>query len=115
MKCQKCNSENMGIMTYHTAAGSIVYPWVCMNCNKRTTSYVAIRDFSIYAEFLTDIVYHSEHKKTCDVCGTLGAELHHYAPQYLFDDADKWPKGYLCVPCHTKWHKLVTPNMCQKQ
>ena len=116
MKCQKCNSENMGIITYHTASGSIVYPWCCIDCNKRTTHYVSKKDFAIHADFLTDIVHHSEYKQICQVCGTIGAELHHYAPYYLFkEECNAWPTGYLCIPCHKKWHKLVTPNMCQKQ
>ena len=43
----------------------------------------------------------------CERCGAAGTELHHYAPRSLFDDADDWPTGYLCRPCHTKWHQLT--------
>lgn len=32
-------------------------------------------------------------------------EFHHYAPRHLFDDADTWATGYLCVKCHQEWHK----------
>lgn len=43
----------------------------------------------------------------CDVCGTLGAELHHYAPRHLFDDAEDWPKGHLCKYHHKLWHDII--------
>jgi len=105
----------MGVGSYHIASGNIVYPWICIDCNTRSTNYVSKRDLSFFAADLIDVVHYSKHLKSCEVCGDAGAELHHYAPQYLFDDADKWPTGYLCIPCHIKWHKLVTPNMCHKQ
>lgn len=48
----------------------------------------------------------------CERCGSEdGSELHHWAPQYLFDDADEWPTSYLCRDCHGEWHSKVTPKM----
>lgn len=112
MKCQKCNSENMGIGTYNTASGSVIHPWFCLDCGKRTTVYVKKTELKNYK--ITDVVFESEYKQTCERCGALGAELHHYAPRHLFDDYDRWATGYLCVPCHILWHRVVTPNMCKK-
>ena len=43
----------------------------------------------------------------CSVCDAKGAELHHWAPRALFDDADKWPTAMLCVPCHERWHQVM--------
>lgn len=49
----------------------------------------------------------------CVRCGERTAELHHWAPQAIFgkEEADKWPKDYLCKVCHDCWHKLVTPQL----
>lgn len=49
----------------------------------------------------------------CVRCGSkLGTEEHHWAPKHLFhEDADNWPKSYLCKPCHKQWHDIVTPDM----
>ena len=112
MKCQKCNSENMGIGTYSTASGSVVHPWFCLDCGKGTTIYVKKTELKNYK--ITDVIFESEYKQTCERCGALGAELHHYAPRHLFNDSDRWATGYLCVPCHILWHRVVTPNMCKK-
>ena len=45
--------------------------------------------------------------------GKMGGSAHHWAPVHLFggDEADRWPTGWLCQPCHTEWHRLVTPRM----
>jgi hypothetical protein len=48
----------------------------------------------------------------CARCGTFQhLELHHWAPQHLFHDADMWPTSLLCRTCHQHWHRTVTPNM----
>ena len=46
----------------------------------------------------------------CIRCGTLGAELHHWAPQALFDDAESWPVDPLCPACHSRWHRVTRTN-----
>src|SRR5438132_776764 len=55
----------------------------------------------------------------CEVCGGLGAELHHWAPRAIFGaEAEEWPTAYLCVRDHNRWHlrmlreahKLGTPE-----
>ncbi len=43
----------------------------------------------------------------CRRCGQRGAELHHFAPQALFDDADLWPQDWLCRSCHIQWHQVM--------
>lgn len=43
----------------------------------------------------------------CSRCGTHGGELHHWAPQAIFADAEWWPKDYLCVACHRLWHQAM--------
>lgn len=45
----------------------------------------------------------------CAVCGTVGTELHHWAPRELFPDTcEDWPKSYLCDTHHKEWHNKVT-------
>lgn len=103
----------MGVGTYNIASGAVVHPWICLDCGCRTTNYVKKAD--LHKHRFADIVIESQYKKICEVCGAIGAELHHYAPYHLFgSDCEKWPTGYLCIPCHIKWHRLVTPNMCKK-
>lgn len=46
----------------------------------------------------------------CIVCGRLGTELHHFAPQHLFEDADLWPKSYLCRSHHNEWHRRISDH-----
>ena len=45
----------------------------------------------------------------CSRCGDRGAELHHWAPKEIFgeDEAELWPKDYLCVTCHRDWHGKI--------
>jgi hypothetical protein len=42
----------------------------------------------------------------CDYCDSPEVELHHYAPWKLFPtDAFKYKTGYLCKPCHRRFHR----------
>lgn len=43
----------------------------------------------------------------CARCGAYGTELHHWAPQHLFEDSELWPQSYLCKLCHDKWHLII--------
>jgi len=49
----------------------------------------------------------------CELCGTAPAQLHHWAPRALFGylEADQWPQSWLCQPCHSYWHRVVTPGL----
>jgi len=48
----------------------------------------------------------------CAVCGMRGAELHHWAPKYLFSsESESWPKDYLCKKHHDQWHLKLTPEI----
>lgn len=52
------------------------------------------------------------YKYICYVCNsTNGIQKHHFAPKNLFGkDCNKWPTAYLCIDCHFKWHRLITPD-----
>ena len=61
-----------------------------------------------------DIPWWSYGRGECAHCKqeTL-VERHHWAPRHLFEDADDWPTANLCQPCHSLWHRIVTPAMSQ--
>jgi protein-arginine kinase activator protein McsA len=124
--CEKCGSDNMKVGWACITSGATVFPWYCANCNFVFAKYVKKET----AEKLHFDSTHGEVKlvKTrtqeymdkkgikiiCEVCNLNEGELHHWAPQYLFQDADQWPTSYLCRTCHKKWHDLVTPNMAKR-
>lgn len=49
----------------------------------------------------------------CVKCGERTCELHHWSPVAIFgsEEADRWPKDYLCKPCHDEWHLKITPQL----
>lgn len=61
------------------------------------------------------VLIEDRRRERCDVCGQLGAELHHWLPQAYRDSAglefNQWPTAWLCVPHHHFWHKHVTPQL----
>jgi len=48
--------------------------------------------------------------RTCERCGYIGIDLevHHWAPQALFYDAEHWPTSLLCRTCHVRWHQVIS-------
>ena len=124
-KCLKCESEDLKIGITNTQSGSTIYPVYCNQCgdvsNKYIKKHVAI-EYALtngpleYVETNTaKWMKEKQQQIKCEVCDTNEGELHHWAPQYLFPNADSWPKSYLCRACHRKWHDLVTPNMSNKK
>lgn len=124
-KCLKCESEDLKIGITNTQSGSTIYPVYCNQCgdvsNKYIKKHVAL-EYAItngpleYVETNTaKWMKEKQQQIKCEVCDINEGELHHWAPQYLFPDADSWPKSYLCRACHRKWHDLVTPNMSNKK
>ena len=123
-KCKKCGSDHLKIGITNTQSGSTIYPIYCGECGYVSTQYIKKQIAFEYAikngplEYLqTRTAKFMERKQMqikCEVCDANEGELHHWAPQYLFKDADSWPMSYLCRACHRKWHDLVTPNMSKK-
>jgi hypothetical protein len=106
--CDKCSKPPVwGIAKYITASGQVRYPWYCRQCGHMSNIYEPHHDHLIYTMVVT-----KADECQCERCGKMGAELHHWAPSAIFGpDADRWPVGFLCQPCHAEWHQLVTPGM----
>lgn len=90
----------------------------CNNCGKNARGpgiYLSHDDLKVPVESLPIYGnYQTPEIKICDRCGNNeGVQLHHWAPQALFDDADFWPKSWLCGRCHGLWHRHVTPNIVE--
>jgi hypothetical protein len=93
-----------------TRSGAACYPWACAACGAISTAYIWGALAAPLATYTVD--RREQDPQHCAVCGTLGAEVHHWAPRHLFgDEADDWPVALLCVKCHKRWHDLVTPDM----
>jgi hypothetical protein len=92
-------------------AGQETFVFVCSACGTRTRHFVPKRAVAAVGIEPEDIEP-TGLRHTCEVCGAEGAESHHWAPSFIFgDEADRWPRSFLCVPCHVRWHSLVTPQM----
>jgi predicted HNH restriction endonuclease len=53
-------------------------------------------------------VWSAFREASCAVCGKVGpVEVHHFAPQARFPDAEAWPKADLCGDCHSRWHRVM--------
>lgn len=52
------------------------------------------------------------HTPECEVhgCPSHDTQLHHWAPQALFDDAGDWPRSWLCRSHHQRWHQTTGTN-----
>lgn len=129
--CEKCGLNEMEIGEAQTTDGRTIYPFVCVVCGKVHTQYakraVALEHIRKTGKPLPQVKTATQSKperfaaaaeaarnRRCEVCGEGYAQWHHWAPYHLFGvEAERWPKGLLCQPCHTRWHQIVTPNMGQ--
>lgn len=111
-ECPKCKQKHTWKLGKRIVSnGSTQYPFFCGQCGYITTHYAK----KAIAEKMTPPpleLTQAREMPECVVCGKIGAEYHHWAPRYIFGgDCENWPKSYLCVECHLKWHSLVTPDM----
>jgi hypothetical protein len=101
--CPECGSKEWKIGKLIDSGGSVRYPWFCGLCGARSQLYVKKKEvLDSLVPLIADLRQHS-----CEVCGNFGAQLHHWAPRSIFEDAEVWPKGYLCQPCHSRWHSVM--------
>ena len=101
--CPNCGRMEWKIGELLDSGGQRRYPWFCGVCGMRTQLYVKkLVGEREKAKQLADLQV-----ETCEVCGAFGAQRHHWAPKAIFgeEESEKWPTGYLCQPCHSRWHK----------
>ncbi len=112
--CRRCGGKGWGIGHYVDAGGNPKYPFYCLGCGTRIPGFAKRRAVEASGVAVKEM-FPLTPPFICEVCGAEGAEEHHWAPTHLFgDEADGWPKSYLCPSCHRRWHALVTPRMSER-
>jgi len=89
--------------------GQEIYPYFCAACGKKIALYESKNDVMQHGLAFVVLSLPTD-ANVCQRCGHYGAELHHWAPSAIFGDADKWPTGYLCQPCHSRWHNEMNKH-----
>jgi hypothetical protein len=121
-QCIKCKKiTRVHLVRNITASGTSQVYWRCEVCKQNaggSAKWLPHEPIETYGVDIDTIeVIKDDRTETCEVCGTLGAEFHHWLPQYLWDKfgegAHKWPGGYLCHSCHERWHRTVTPGFAK--
>ena len=110
--CPKCELEQQWMVrSSKNSGGQDTCLFVCGHCGHRTQHFVGVKAVR-KAGIIPEPIEATSPLPTCAVCGTAGAENHHWAPYALFgEESERWPKSYLCQPCHARWHQVVTPRM----
>ena len=118
--CHRCKKETpQEVSRRISASAADHFGWWCLECKWWTTSKAGgiwiAKELLLTAGVDIDAVRVAEiaDAHRCAKCGSRGAELHHWAPRAIFgpDEADHWPKDYLCKACHAEWHAKVTPQL----
>jgi hypothetical protein len=87
------------------------FKFVCQGCGAKSGP-VSHRSLPEPWRELATIIQINERIPTppCERCGSDDdTQYHHMAPRELFPDAEEWPGVYLCQPCHTRYHQIMTP------
>jgi len=109
--CKKCGwVRHWEVRRCINQGGHETYLFVCSACGQRTQHFISKAEVEA-AGLEPEDIEPSRPRHKCEVCGTDGAEIHHWAPWFLFgDEANRWPQSFLCPACHKRWHDIVTPN-----
>lgn len=106
--------------TWRSGAGHVVAWMTCTDCGMRTERVPKDRLRAWYGTDDYDAFPVANPRMhvavSCERCdSTDHVDCHHWAPRSMFEDADNWPTAYLCRACHRLWHKVVTPQINQRQ
>jgi fructosamine-3-kinase len=125
--CSVCKIETtQDVGRTITASRTTVFSWFCAECDRPQIAksggiYIPK---AVLMEHLPDEaaleqipIHHINDAPRCERCGQRGAELHHWAPKEIFgeEEAEHWPKDYLCVTCHRDWHGKINHAMRASQ
>ena len=119
--CPRCARDTRQEISCRLSASAAEhFGWWCLECNwwtpRKGSAAIWIPKEMILAEGV-DLslvrVVERMNQPRCARCNARGAEEHHWAPQAMFgkDEANRWPKDYLCKSCHDQWHQMVTPQL----
>ena len=113
--CPECDFEQQWLVgKSKNSGGHDVCVFYCGHCSYRTKHFVNCQS-AIDVGIEPQEIRTCWKLRKCEVCGKEGAENHHWAPAALFGaESEKWPQAYLCQECHSRWHRVVTPNMRNK-
>lgn len=116
--CENCLTRvSAQLVRNITSSGVSQIFWLCPFCNcsvSKKSQFIPHEEIKKDGINIDDIPVKNNYSGSalCAVCGSPYAELHHWAPRYLFpDDSGLWPQSYLCRMHHEQWHRIVTPNM----
>lgn len=114
--CTRCKDDTRQELICFLLSGMEKFGWRCQKCKLWAGEWV--KKVVLQAE---GIVLETVRKETqsraerCFVCYAEAAELHHFGPKHIFgvDQAERWPKHWLCLCCHNEWHNKMTPHMSE--
>jgi hypothetical protein len=113
--CEHCQGLNWKIVPTMNRGGHEIHPLVCGDCGYRSKVCAPKTVVENYAKQIGVTVTYQlidEDLPCCEVCNKPGAEWHHWAPWYLFgNEAERWPKSWLCQSCHTRWHQVIATGV----
>ena len=113
-KSCECGGQQWAFLRFIKADGDAIAVYACVFCGAGGTGSHGVSKNLVRPDGLP--IVNDNRADRCEVCGHLGVQVHHWAPRHLFDgEADVWPTSKLCVECHQRWHRLVTPNMASKR
>ena len=123
-RCKKCNIMCEGDVVQRLCNRNVSHWYImCTHCEGRTT-FIAGNAIK-----WLDIDDHKVQDDRCQHCAGQGCpncevnpcqyqgcttphhlvERHHFAPKARFgyEEADRWPQGYLCKQHHDVWHEVM--------
>lgn len=125
--CSRCKRvKSIKVRRQIAANGAVQVGWYCLDCDRFATPSSPFLAHNLVNEWISsgrlkcssinDIPLIADHRSgvNCQVCGSNGAEFHHWLPQAFAEvvgNFNQWPTGYLCKDCHDTWHELVTPYL----
>lgn len=112
-QCIQCRGTRIRRVKNRTGSGAYQVIDLCLDCQSNARGnalYIPHKQAGAPLEDIPLWVDYTKQNPPCVVCGLHeGTELHHFAPRHIFgwDEAERWPQGYLCKTCHDKWHITI--------
>jgi hypothetical protein len=113
MDCRKCKMlVSAELARYRIRSGAIFVGYACPNCNhfpsQKWLRQLKLEEMGINVNCLP-LAMDTGDLECCVIgCQERGVEWHHFAPYYLFEDANDWPIQPLCRRHHLEWHRKIT-------